>query len=46
MHITLHTCIHAGSSDASPSNWTGLVDLEEGEEDTLHAADACEFDYQ
>lgn len=30
-------------SDVSPSNWTGLVDLEE--EAMLHSADACESDY-
>lgn len=37
------TNICAGStegSETSPSNWTGLVDLEE--DDTLHSMDACE----
>lgn len=30
-------------SDVSPSNWTGLVDLEE--EASFHSTDACKADF-
>lgn len=46
MQIMIVSHIVAGpsdGSDVSPSNWTGLVDLEE--ETSLHSGEACKSNY-